>query len=227
MSHVWLSHVARMNESCHKYERVMSRMSRSKWWGRSADAWMSHVTHMNTSCHTYEWVISHMWMSHVTHMNESCHAWAGVNDGVDQQALELQFVREHAKEASKVCFIRMCDTTHWYVWHDSFICVTWLISWHDSFMCVDMTHVCLCTNALMMPLRCIPCVYVTCLIHVVRYDAFICVTWLIHMCDRSHWYVGHDSFMCVAWLIHMCDSTRSCMLTWLVYVRARTRWRGF
>jgi len=39
----------------------------------------------------------------------------------------------------------MCDMTHSYVWHDSFICVTWLIHmcdmthsyvWHDSFICV-------------------------------------------------------------------------------------------
>jgi len=28
----------------------------------------------------------------------------------------------------------MCDITHWFVWHDSFVCVTWLI-----YMC-DMTH---------------------------------------------------------------------------------------
>ena len=30
-----------LNESCHTYERVMSRI------------WMSHVTYMNASCHTY------------------------------------------------------------------------------------------------------------------------------------------------------------------------------
>jgi len=42
MSHVWMSHVARMNGSCPTYEWVMSHM------------WMSHVTHMNESCRTYE-----------------------------------------------------------------------------------------------------------------------------------------------------------------------------
>ena len=39
--------------------------------------------------------------------------------------------------------------THSYVWHDSFLCVTWLIPmcdmthsyvWHDSFLCVHLTH---------------------------------------------------------------------------------------
>jgi len=69
------------------------------------------------------------------------------------------------------------------VWHDSFICVTWLIhiwvTWHIH-MC-DITH------------------------SYVRYDALICATWLIHMCDMTHLYVRDDSFICVTWLIHMCD----------------------
>jgi len=37
----------------------------------------------------------------------------------------------------------MCDVTHSYVWHDSFICVTWLIRMCDathSYIC-DTTHV--------------------------------------------------------------------------------------
>jgi len=79
--------------------------------------------------------------------------------------------------------IRMCDMTHWYVWHDSFTCVTWLVHmW-------DMTHL------------------------YVWHDSFTCVTWLIHMCDMTHSYVWHDSFMFVTWLIHVCDMTHSlCIL---------------
>jgi len=58
--------------------------------------------------------------------------------------------------------VRVCDMTHSYMWHDSFICVTWLIH-----MC-DMTH------------------------SYVWHDSFICVTWLIHawkasfVCDMRH-----------------------------------------
>jgi len=65
MSHIWMSHVTHMNESCHKISVtphiyiVMSYM------------WMSHATHMhryvtrmNESCHTYTWVMSHAWMRH-------------------------------------------------------------------------------------------------------------------------------------------------------------------
>jgi len=37
----------------------------------------------------------------------------------------------------------------------------------------------------------------------VWHDSFICVTWLIHMCDMTHSYVWHDSFICVTWLMHM------------------------
>jgi len=43
-------------------------------------------------------------------------------------------------------------------------------------------------------------------------DSFICVTWLIHICDMTHsyvWlthsYVWRDSFIRVTWLIHICD----------------------
>jgi len=74
--------------------------------------------------------------------------------------------------------VHMCDMTHSYVRHDSFICVTWLI------------HMCDMTRSYMW--------------HV----SFICATWLVHTCDMSHSYVRHDSFICVTWLIHMCDMTR-------------------
>ena len=92
MSHLWMSHVTHMDESCHTHtcqtddqmfvsttEWVMSHTNKSchtcKCQRDKLDACgidpMSHVTHMNESCHTYEWDMSHTWMSHVTHMNES------------------------------------------------------------------------------------------------------------------------------------------------------------
>jgi len=69
--------------------------------------------------------------------------------------------------------------THSYMWHDSFICVTWLIH-----MC-DMTH------------------------SYVWHDSFICVTWRIHMYDMTHSHVWNNSFICAPWLTHMCDTTHS------------------
>jgi len=92
-----------------------------------------------------------------------------------------------------ICLIHMCDMTHSCVWHDLFICVTWLIH-----MC-DSTH------------------------SYVWHESFKWTTWPIHMCDMTHSYVWlflflyvtrlihvwHDSFICVTWLIHMCDMTHS------------------
>jgi len=49
-------------------------------------------------------------------------------------------------------------------------------------------------------------------------DSFMCVTWLIHMCDmtpssdddtNARVCMWHDSFICVTWLIDMCDMTHS------------------
>jgi len=45
----------------------------------------------------------------------------------------------------------------------------------------------------------------------VRHDTFICVMWLMHMCDMTHSYMGHDSFICMTWLSHMCNMTHSCV----------------
>jgi len=42
MSHVWMSHVTHMNESCHTYEWVLSHL------------WMSHVKCRSECCHMYE-----------------------------------------------------------------------------------------------------------------------------------------------------------------------------
>jgi len=52
-------------------------------------------------------------------------------------------------------------------------------------------------------------------VRVVWHDAFICVTWIIHVKDMTHSYVCHDSFICdvwhdlFIWLIYMCDMTHS------------------
>jgi len=103
--------------------------------------------------------MSHIWMSHVTHMSESC--------------LTREWVR-HARHDSFMCVIRlmhMCDMTHWYVWHDSLICVTWLIHmtlwhvWHDPLICVTwLIHICDMTHS-----------------HT-RHDSFMNVIQLIYIC---------------------------------------------
>ena len=102
MSHIWMSHVTHMSESCRTYEWVMSHI------------WMSHVTHMNESCHTYEWVMSHIYDSFI------CVTWL-----IQMCAMTHSYVW-HDSFICVTWLIHMCDMTHSYVWHDSFICVTWL-----------------------------------------------------------------------------------------------------
>ena len=80
---------------------------------------------------------------------------------------------------------------HAYVWHDSFIRVTWLVPLCTRLMCHGS------------------CICVTWLIHIVRlscacHASCLYVTWLIHMCQMPH------SYLCVTWLIHMCQIHHSC-----------------
>jgi len=96
----------------------------------------------------------------------------------------------------------MYDTTHSNVWHDSFICVTWLIQ-----MC-DMTH------------------------SYVWHDPFICMTRLTQMCDTTHsqsyvWqsatlgvthihicvtlYVWHTSTLCVTLYVWHTSTFVTCL----------------
>jgi len=123
----------------------------------------------------------------------------------------------------------MCDITPTYVWHDSYISVTWLIHRCDttcSYVC-GMTHTCVWHDS---------CIHVTYLLHMcdmththVWHDSYTCVTWLIHMYDMTFTYVWRDSYMCVTWLIHMCDMNHTyvwhdfCIcVTWLTCVCDKT-----
>jgi len=96
----------------------------------------------------------------------------------------------------------MCVIIYSYVWHGSFICVTWLTNKYmcvciglfleHSFICVPMTHSYVC------------------------HDSFLCVPWLIYVCVMTHLYVCHDLLICVPWLRNT--------VPWLIYMFAMTRW---
>ena len=101
--------------------------------------------------------------------------------------------------------IDMCDMTYLYVWHDSFIWATWLISMGESWLAnrsvchepqwssYECAHSCVKCRLQMRVIMCVTCRYM-----------FLWVTWLSYMCDVTHLCVWHDSFVC---LIHMCDMT--------------------
>ena len=120
--------------------------------------WMSHDTHMNELRHTYECVMSHIWMRHITHMNEhhlthmnkSRHTfkWAGL--------IHMCDAMRHVTHMNASRMRYTCESP--YEWHDSFICVTWLV------------HMCAVTDSY------------------VWHDSLICVTWCIHTRRRAIWY---------------------------------------
>ena len=116
--------------------------------------------------------------------------------------------------------------TNSYVRRDWLICVTWLIHKCDlthsyarpNIMCaIWLIHKCDMTHEIAHGITALS----TCYIHYehwqlcdktqsyVWHDAFICVTWRIHMCDMTHSYGWHGSHSCVTWLIYMCDMTQS------------------
>ena len=121
-------------------------------------------------------------------------------------------------------FIVVQCMTYSCVWHDSIICVTWLV-----YMC-DMTHLYvwhiargMMNISLWLIYKCDAptCSYVlhswfnythSCVWHHARgimnisswllyicgiCASSICATWLIRMCDMTHSYVWHDSLICV------------------------------
>jgi len=128
----------------------------------------------------------------------------------------------------------MRDMTHLHAWHDSFICVTWLI-----YLC-DETHLQVWHDSLSLFAS-----LSLSLFHA-WYDSLICVTRLTYMCeiererervtereymwdmmrDMTHLYVWRDSFTRVTWLTYMCDMTHMThrwVLKWFRYMRDTTR----
>jgi len=123
----------------------------------------------------------------------------------------------------------MCDMTHSYVWHDSFICVTWLIHMCDMTQSYVWTDLSICVTWLIQT-----CGMTYLYVWHVWYHWLICVTWLnlrfdmthpyaglnascdmaslVNMCDVTSPNVWHDVFTCVARLIRMCDM---CDMGWL------------
>ena len=67
MSHIWMIHVTRMNES-------------------------HHITHIKKLRHAYAWVLSHVWMSHVTRIKELWHAYEWVASRVWMSMDEYEWV---------------------------------------------------------------------------------------------------------------------------------------
>jgi len=220
-SHIWMSRVTHINESCHV-----------------SHIWMSHVTRMDASCH-----MSHIWMRHATHtkLNENSLTYAKscVGDAIFVivrltrigMALPIKKKKWRVQCGYGVAWpIDMCELTYAYVWRDWHVRVTWHIHIRGiihSCVLTCLIHTCAMTDAF---------IRVTWLIRMydkkwsrvdalldvcvmlrlcVWRDAFIRVTWIIHVNDMPHSHVWYDSFIrnvwhdLFMWVVYMCDMTHS------------------
>jgi len=151
--------------------------------------WMMYIY---TYIHKYMYMVLYIWiMAHLIYIQ--CYIYESWH--TSRVLLERRFESRNSYmiyEAHKCTYCHVThlwafyeqvtyinESCHTYVWHDSFIYVTWLIH-----VC-DMTH------------------------SHVWHDSFICVTWRIHVGGVTHSYVWHDSFICVTWRILMSDMTHS------------------
>jgi len=207
----------RMSEACHMCE-YGSDVARGRTIGVQS----------NETCHAFMCVMWLMWVRHVTRVNIP-EQWRGRGAYYRLVAGTSNLIFDRLFDRA-TWLIHMCDMTHSYVWHDSFICVTRLIH-----IC-DVTHsyvwlVHACANLILDRLfeRTTWLIDVCCMTHsYVWRDFFMCVTWFLHMYDMTHscvwrvicvhvriWYSSacleeqHDSFTRVTWLIQLCDGTHS------------------
>jgi len=91
----------------------------------------------------------------------------------------------HTYEKNEWVFLHISiyNTTHSYVWEDSFMYI-WGV-WKASDL--DMSS------------------------QFLWHDQSIFLTWPIHVSDMTHQYDWHDSSISLTWLIHMCEMAHSCI----------------
>ena len=134
VSRIWMCDGAQKNVSCHAYECVMSHI------------WMCHATHMNVSCHTYECVVSHLRMCRVTHLNVwwhtyECvvsHIWmchvthTNVSCHTYECVMSHMNVSRHTYECAMSHICRSCAVRHTYEWGMSHIWMSYVARMHES-----------------------------------------------------------------------------------------------
>jgi len=192
VSHVRMSHVTHLYESCDTFKWVMSHrltgtllQSHTKHLTcGTRKKWVMSQTFKWVMSHTFKWVMSHrhtaavsnetfdMWRTVYTC---SCWIWWGPNGG---------WLRARGS-----WIVQMCDMTHSRVCPPRRMtsCAGFVDSsnvWHDSFTRVPPTE-----DDFVREVR----------------GLFKCVTWLIHACAT------HGGWVCArgSWIVQMCDMTHS------------------
>jgi len=219
--HIYMTYLF---DSCHSCGWVMLYIWKKTRHARThLYAW--HVLHeschpcgCDTTCHAqaeyssapsvctyiFMWVLSLMWMSHVVHMKKDMSRTSRAL--VSSLCLHIHIYMTYLYESCHSCGWVMLN-----IWNKTFHAQA-EHSWAPS-VC---TYILIC---------------VTCLMSYVRQDSFICVTWLIHMCDMTRQLPPSAYIYSYAWhvLFHMCDMTRSYVrhnsfsATWLIHMCDMTR----
>jgi len=214
-------HVRHGTLTCVTWLKVKRDEESQKRWRKSKESpfslrlcatWLIHACDVTQFyvCHDSLICVTH---SHVWHDSLICATWLIPDKGSQRR-----------RYSAFTC-----------VWHDSFVCVTWLIRMRDSFtrvtwridMCdktdryqinkpKEMKKVKRDEESQKRRHSAYACVW---------HDSFMCVTWLIHVCDVTHSCVWRDSFMCVTWLIHACAVTPSCLWRNILTPHRGSQWR--
>ena len=119
------------------------------------------VVQVCTSRHTHKRDMSWWWRSHILRMTTSCHAREQVTSHVCVRRDMAPLYLWHDSSICVTWLIYICDMTHVYVCHDSFICVTWLIraSWHA---CMSVAVCCSVLQCVAVRCSALQCAAVRC-----------------------------------------------------------------
>jgi len=171
---------------------------------------MSHVTNTPYECHMAHLQLTHphaVWLIHM------CFTYECVTRHIHMGGITQSYGTWHSSSPLSVTWpIQVWDMTHSYVWHDSFICVTWPIHrfvrpWQSSSpLCVTwLIHICDVT--LFVRLTCVMThSYTWCVPW--HSTSPLCVTWHIHMWDTTQFLVtwrdtGIPDEPCHIWMTYM------------------------
>jgi len=206
-----------VSESCRTYEWVMSHIwidhgtSRFSPSHEPAHAWVSHVAkmdaslvaHMNSSCQTYECVMAvqrahaifalsmrHTLQHTATHCNALRYIWMHViyiYTHVSARVLSRIWIRI-CNKCTRIHMNKCNAYIHMYI-HESCHAYKYTISSHSQQTGATpwLIRICDMTLSKTMARLCD------------MTQAYMCVTWLIHVRDTTRSYVWYDPFICVAW----------------------------
>jgi len=195
-----------MNESCPTYN-CRTIFDHRQWI--MSHRCMSHVPYMNQSCPIYECFMSHIWISHVLCPTYFCRS-----------------IFDHSQKSRATEMYEACPTYEyvgtnrvWITRHDWFTCMSHVFEMYvSSYMYESCFLTCISHVSCVNPSRL--ATHIPLPIHIrslsTRTSRFchvtpsvLCVTWVIHIWDITHLYVGRDSFISGTWLIRAWDVTQS------------------